>query len=92
MARTLEAIAQRFPKAIRLALVESVGSSRQRPVFFVFLRGLGGDRTRYTLEPIFGLEPKTCALRKHCSTTELNRRKEREDNRGGSLVKGRGFC
>ena len=44
------------------------------------------------LEPTVGFEPTTCALRKHCSTTELSRRKEREDTCGRWLVKGKGFC
>lgn len=41
-----------------------------------------------SLEPIAGFEPATCALRKHCSTTELNRRNGGENTRGARLVKG----
>jgi hypothetical protein len=47
---------------------------------------------RLKLEPTVGFEPTTCALRKHCSTTELSRRKEREDTCGRPLVKQKAFC
>ncbi len=50
------------------------------------------QKTLKTAEPTVGFEPTTCALRKHCSTTELSRRKEREDTCGRPLVKRKAFC
>ena len=64
-------------------------STDWQPLTFVgFSVAAPGEALSTSLEPTVGFEPTTCALRKHCSTTELSRRKEREDTRGAALVKG----
>jgi hypothetical protein len=42
---------------------------------------------RYCSEPTWGLEPQTCALRKHCSTTELSGQDGGEHTRRRTRVK-----